>query len=214
MGLNKKIRRQIEQMPKYKIHPEAFETQNILRARAFGRDRDIEMAQEDIDQGVAGATQEAKDITSSTSALLDFMTGIDTRGFFAKRDLAKEEANLRRGKFSEFYQGQQMMIDEKDKAWRQNVHAPWDAKYRDLQRRQANRRAFWNNLIGGLLTAAGTVAGAAAGGPAGAAVGAKIGSSFKTKKSTSSNEGYDDYQYDDEMYQRNPLPYYGGFSGG
>lgn len=165
MGLNRDIRNQIKKMPKYKINDEAFQTQNIARAEAFGKDRDIQLAQEDIDADVAAATGDAKDITNSTSALLAALTDINQGGFNAKRDLAKfESGDLRRQKIGNLYQANDMMIDEKDKAWNQNVMAPWDAKLRALNQKKANRSAFWNNVVGGLLSAGGSFLGGGGGG--------------------------------------------------
>ena len=69
-SLKKRLRRQAARLPKYTINPEAFQNQNIAKAEAFGADRDIQMAQADIDAGVSSSAQEAKDITSSSSALL------------------------------------------------------------------------------------------------------------------------------------------------
>lgn len=170
-SLNKKIRRQIENMPKYSINDEAFQNQSLARTRAFGKDRDVQMAQEEIDQSAADAVSSAMDVTSSTTDLLGTIAAIQSNTTGATRDLAREEASMRTQRMAELFAANQAMIDEKDKAWYQNVYAPWDAKLRNLQTRKARRSAFWTSVAGGLMTAAG----AAIGGPVGGAIGAKIG---------------------------------------
>lgn len=171
MGLNKKIRRQIKKMPKYKINQEAYDIQNLAKAEAFGKDRDVQMAQENIDQDVVSSIGQAKDITSSSSALLSALTNIQSGGMTAKRGLAEYEAGtLRRQKIQNLNAANQFMIDEKDKAFYQNEYAPWEAELRNLQEKKANRRALLNSVVGGVLTAGGAILG----GPLGAAAGAKI----------------------------------------
>jgi len=170
-SLNKKIRRQIANMPKYQIQDEAFENQALARVGAFGRDRDMQMASEEIDQSAADAASDAMDVTSSTTDLLGTIAAIQANTTGAQRGLAQNEATLRSQRRAELFAANDAMIDEKDKAWYQNVYAPWDAKLRNLQTRKARRSAFWTSVAGGLMTAAG----AAIGGPVGGAIGAKIG---------------------------------------
>ena len=170
-SLNKKIRRQIANMPKYTIQDEAFQNQAIARTRAYGRDRDVQMAQEEIEQSAADATSDAMEVTPSTTDLLGTIAAIQSNTAGNTRGLAREEATIRGQRVNELYGANQALIDEKDKAWMQNVYAPWDAKLRNLQQRKARRSAFWSNVAGGLLTAAG----AAIRGTVGGAIGVKVG---------------------------------------
>src|SRR5690606_39804231 len=94
-SLNKKIRRQIANMPKYQIHDEAFENQALARVGAFGRDRDVQMASEEIDQSAADAASDAMDVTSSTTDLLGTIAAIQANTTGAQRGLAQNEATLR-----------------------------------------------------------------------------------------------------------------------
>lgn len=151
-------------MPKYSIQDEAFENQSVARIRAFGKDRDVAMQQENIDQSSADAVRTAQDVSSSTSDLLGTVAAIESSNTAAKRGLTQDEAGIRRQNIGDLYAVNTAMIDEKDKAWRQNVHAPWDAKLRNLQQRKANRSAFWSSLAGGVLGAAGMVLGGPLGG--------------------------------------------------
>jgi hypothetical protein len=163
MGLNKKIRRQMKKMPKYKIQDEAYQIQNLAKAEAFGKDRDIQMAQDDIDQDVVDSIGQAKDITSSSSALLSALTNIQAGGMSAKRGLAEYEAgDLRRMKIQNLNAANQFMIDEKDKEFYQNEYAPWETELRRLQEQKANRRSTLNAVIGGVLSAGGSLLGAGA----------------------------------------------------
>lgn len=171
MGLNKKIKQTIKNMPKYTINPEVFESQNIARSQAFGRDRDVQMAQEDINQGVAAGIGQAKDVTSSTSALLSAITDLNLGAFDAKRSLAGTEAGLRRDKIRDLYGVNEMVGEEKDKAFMQNKIQPWEAKLRMLTQKKQNRAAIAGTITQGLLTAAGAIVG----GPIGAGIGSKIG---------------------------------------
>lgn len=184
----KRIRQQGSKLPKYKVRDEVYQNQNIAKAEAFGADRDVQMAQQDIDSGVAAGAQQAKDITTSSSALLQALTNIQTGGFSAKRALAEyESGTLRRQKLNTLYGINKDVVGEEDKAFQQNEYAPWELEYRRLQGEQANRRQLFGSIAGGVLTAAGTIGGALVGGPAGAAFGAKIGQAFMPNKGGNNN---------------------------
>jgi hypothetical protein len=155
MSLNKKIRRQIKKMPKYKINQEVFDTQNLARSRAFGRDRSIQMADEALDEQAAGDLTTASELSSSTSSLLATIAAINANKTGGKRALAQDEATIQANNVKDLYGANAMVGEEKDKAWRQNVFAPWEAKLGALQQQKANRNQFWSSVTGGLLTAIG-----------------------------------------------------------
>lgn len=159
MSLNKKIRSQIKKMPKYKINDEAFENQAIARSRAFGRNAAVQAQEENIDQGAANAAFSTSSVADNTSSLLSTIAAINANRNNALRGLAADEAAIQSANTGELYAANQAMIDEKDKAWNQNVMAPWQAKLGDLQRRKANRTGFWNNVAGGLMSTAGSLIG-------------------------------------------------------
>src|SRR6478672_11184482 len=92
MGMNKKIARQIENMPKYQITDEAFENQNIARSQAFGRNRAFQMQEQNIDQQAANAGSQARAVTGSTSGLLSTIAAINANSNSARRGLAQDEA--------------------------------------------------------------------------------------------------------------------------
>ena len=155
MGLNKKIRGQIKKMPKYKIQPEVYENLALATSRAFGRPQEIEIAEENLEESQAAALGQAKDVTSSTSALLSTLAAIEGGKQKSVRGLAQDEASIRSANVKDLYGAKSALAEEKDKAWYQNVYAPWEAKLRSLQQQKANRNAFWSNLAGGLLGGAG-----------------------------------------------------------
>lgn len=168
MGLNKKISRQIKKMPKYAIQPEAYENVALATARAFGRPQEIAIAEESLDQSAADAVGQAQDISSSTSGLLSTLSAIEGNKQGALRDLAQDESTIRARNTQDLYGAKTALAEEKDKAWFQNVYAPWEAKLRSLQEKKANRSAFWSNLAGGLLSGAGALATGGAFGAGGA----------------------------------------------
>lgn len=137
----KELKNLLANAPKYKIAEEAFQNQDIAKAEAFGKDRDVQMAKEDIDADVAKATGEAKDITTSTSALLSALTDIESSAFGAKRDLGQYEAGtLRRQKIGALYGANQAMIDEKDKEWNYNENMPYQMKVASARDREKFNR--------------------------------------------------------------------------
>lgn len=164
--LKTRISRAIKGMPKYTINDEAFENQALARSRAFGRDRGIQMQETNLDQSAADATNEARNITGNTSSLLSTIAAINANKTAGYRDLAQAEAGIKRQNMSELYGANQAMIDEKDKAWNQNVYAPWAAHLQNLKEKKANRDAKWGSIAGGLLSAGATILG----GPIGGAV--------------------------------------------
>lgn len=197
MSLRKKIDKQIKNMPKYSIAPEVFDTQALAKVRAFGQDRDVQMAQEDIETGSAQATSQAKDVSTSTADLLSTISAIETSNNASRRGLLQDQATIRRQNVGDLYQANQVVAEEKDKAWYQNVYAPWDAKLRNLQQRKQNRAAFWGNITGGLLSASGF----ALGGPVGGAIAGRTAS-------TGASTGQQVAQTDASLYGYNPLmPY-------
>lgn len=159
MALNKKINKQIAKMPKYEVQEEAFQNQALARARAFGRDRSVQMQEENIEQEAAGAIGEAKDVTSSTSGLLSTIAAINANQTNALRGLAQDEAQIQAGNVSQLYDVNQQMIDEQDKAFYQNKQAPWDARLRALQQKKQNRANLTNTIVGSVIGAAGSLFG-------------------------------------------------------
>ncbi len=157
MGLKKKINKHLKNMPKYQIQQEAFENVGLATARAFGRPGEVLAAEENIEESGAQALGQAKDITSSTSALLSTLAAIEGGKQSATRQLVGDEASIKSQNVRDLYATKTALAEEKDKAWRQNVYAPWEAKLRSMQQQKANRAAFWTNLAGGLVSGAGSL---------------------------------------------------------
>jgi hypothetical protein len=131
----KALDKTIRNRPKYEIADEAYENQNLARSEAFGRDRAIQTQQENLDLGAENAVSQAKDVTSSTSGLLSTIASIQANKDAAGRQLAIDEASL--DKTKQLIMANNMMIDEKDKAWNFNKNMPYQNKlamYRMKQR--------------------------------------------------------------------------------
>ena len=146
-------------MPKYKIQEEAFQNQSMARSRAFGRDRSIQMQEENIEQEAANAAGEAKDITGSTSSLLSTIAAINANKGEQLRGLAQDESQVQAANMNQLYAANENMIDEQDKAFNQNEMAPWDAKLRGLQQKKQNRANLTNTIVGSVIGAAGSIFG-------------------------------------------------------
>lgn len=131
---NRNLDRELANAPKYKITEEAFENQALAQGQAFGQDRAIQMAREDASQTAANTAVEARNITNSTSALLQTLATINQSRNQQLRGLAQDDAVLRNQKMQQLYGANAAMTDERDKAWNYNVNMPFQmrvAKYRD-----------------------------------------------------------------------------------
>jgi hypothetical protein len=154
--LKKRIEKQIKNMPKYQTQQEYDDNVALAASRAFGRPQEIAIAEENLDQSQSDALGNAKDITSSTSSLLSTLAAIEGGKQTAVRNLAQDEASIKSQNVRDLYGAKTALAEEKDKAWYQNVYAPWEAKLRNMQQQKANRAAFWSNLAGGLVSGAGS----------------------------------------------------------
>jgi hypothetical protein len=164
MSLKKKIQRQIKKMPKYQINEEAFQNQGLARSQAFGRNRALQMQEGNIEQDAANAGNEARNVSGNTTSLLSTIAAINANKNTNLRGLAQDEAAVQQQNVGQLYNANQAMIDEKDKAWNQNVYAPWAAQLQYLKEKKANRDAKWGSIAGGLLTAGASVLGGPIGG--------------------------------------------------
>lgn len=133
----KGLERELRNAPKYQINEEAFENQAMAKADAFGRDRSIQMQEENIAQGTADAAAEARDITSSSSGLLNTIAKLQAAKNSALRGLSQDEAGFQNQKRQQLLNVNNQVIDEKDKAWNFNVNMPFQMRvgmYRDQRK--------------------------------------------------------------------------------
>ncbi len=179
-SLKKQMKQAIKDRPVYGIQDEAYANQSLAKARAFGRDRTTQMAEENVDRDVATNIGQAKNISSNTGAILDTLSSLGTGAQDAKRGLAMNEAQLQGQKVGDLYNANTALVDEKDKAWNYNVNQPYQNKIQMLR----DKRKFRQELLMKGIDLAGTVAGAAVGGPAGAAAGSKLGSAVVPQTSS------------------------------
>lgn len=124
----KALNRELANAPKYKITDEAFENQAIARNQAYGRDRGIQMGQENINLGAQESAAQARDISSSTSALLSTIAQIDRNRSEQLRGLSQDDAVLRQQKLQNLQNVNSQMIDERDKAWNYNQNMPFQMR--------------------------------------------------------------------------------------
>lgn len=143
----KRRNRLIRNMPKYKIAKEAEENVSIAKARAFGRDRAVQNAEENISKDSATAVSEAKNISSNTSDLLSTISAINANSGNARRQLAQDASTIQQQNVGALMAANQGMIDERDKEFMQNKQAKWDAKMRALEAQRASQQNLFGNLF-------------------------------------------------------------------
>lgn len=131
----KKLDKLIENRPEYSISDEAQQNQAMARSEAYGRDRAIQGAETELEQGAANAVAQAKDVTSGTSGLLSTIAAIQANQDTTRRGLANDEAAMRSGKINTLMNANSAMIDEKDKAWNYNENMPYQMKVAALRDR-------------------------------------------------------------------------------
>lgn len=158
MSLNKKMDRLLKKRPTYKINNEAFENQNLARSAAFGRDRSIQMQEEQMEQDAANAVSAAKDVTGSTSGLLSTIASIQANQSSAGRQLATTESAIQRDNLGTLMNANQAVIEEKDKEFDFNVNQPYQNKVQSLRDRKKARGELVGSIIGGLTSIAGSAA--------------------------------------------------------
>lgn len=130
----KNLNKTLANAPKYNINKEVGDNQAMAKAQAFGRDRSVAMAGQDISQSAADASLQARDITSNTSSLLSTIAQINAQKNSQLRGLAGDEAAMQNQKLLNLQNVNNQVIDEKDKAWNYNVNMPFQnrvAQYRD-----------------------------------------------------------------------------------
>jgi hypothetical protein len=152
MSLTKKMDRLLKQRPTYTINEEAFENQALAKSAAFGRDRSVQMQEQQLEQDASNAVSQAKDVTSSTSGLLSTIASIQSNMSTAGRDLATTEAQIKREKMQDLYGANEAMINEKDKAFDFNVNQPYQNKIQSLRDRKKARSELAGSIIGGLTS--------------------------------------------------------------
>lgn len=141
----------------YQIQDEVYDNQALAKARAFGRDRTVQMAEENVDQDVASGISQAKNISGNTGAVLDTLRAIATGGIDTKRNLAMEEVSTRDQRMGELYDANQQLAEEKDKQWNFNVNEPYQNKIQALRQ----KRRFRQELAMKAVDVAGTIGAAA-----------------------------------------------------
>lgn len=178
----------VNNMPKYMINKEVWDNQALARSQAFGRSRDFQLEQSNIEKSSADAINAAKGVSSGTSGLLSTIAALSANRNNSLREMSIDESRVRAQNMGALYNANQSVIDEKDKAWYQNVYAPWEVKLQALKDRKAKRDARANKIAKGALKIVGSVIGGIYGGPMGAQAGGQAGESIGGMFGTPSNE--------------------------
>lgn len=132
---NRDLSELINNRPDYNIQNEAFQNQDIARSEAYGRDRSIQLREQQAEQQTSDAAATAKDITSSTSSLLSTIAAIKANQDATMRGMAADEAAIKSQKKTQLLNVNNQMIDEKDKAWNYNINMPYQMKVAALRDR-------------------------------------------------------------------------------
>jgi hypothetical protein len=154
----KEIRNTIKNRPKYEIPDEAAQTQSSARSQAYGRDRSIQMQEENINQEAANSAAMAKDISGSTSSLLSTIAAINANKTGQLRGLAQDEASMQQGKLQNLYAANNAMIDEKDKAWNYNVNMPYQQKLQRANEKLRRSQMITDSFTGVAIAVGGSAA--------------------------------------------------------
>jgi hypothetical protein len=130
---NKKLNRLLKNAPKYKIQKEAYENQALAKSQAFGRDRTIQMQQEQVDKDAAAASLDSLGVSNNTSDILQTISAINANKNASKRSLAGDEASIKRQNMQALYDANNTMIDEQDKKWNYNENMPYQMRVAALR---------------------------------------------------------------------------------
>jgi len=158
-NLKKKIDKLIANRPEYQIQDEAFNNQALAQNQAFGRDRGIQQAEDNIQTQAADAVGQAQQVSGSSNAILDTIAGITGNTNNSLRSLGVDEATVQSGRMRDLYGANNAMIDEQDKAWNFNVNEPYQNQIQELRnRRKAKQENLFKILdtVGGLGVSAAT----------------------------------------------------------
>lgn len=144
VGKKGKLQQQIDDLianrPKYEEADEYRQNQAMAYANLMGRDQGIIQQEENLDQSVADAAGNVLNVSNSTGAVLDTLSGIYDNKNKAFRDLAMDEAAINQAKRAELYGANIARAEEKDKAWNYNTNEPYQLKLESLLGKQKNRR--------------------------------------------------------------------------
>jgi len=166
-NLKKQIDTLIANRPEYQIQDEAYQNQALAQNQAFGRDRGIMQAEQNIQTQAADAVGQAQQVSGSSNAILDTISGITGNTNNSLRSLGVDEANIQSGRMRDLYGANNAMIDEQDKAWNFNVNEPYQNQIQELRdRRKAKQENLFKILdtVGGLGISAATSGAFGAGG--------------------------------------------------
>lgn len=139
-SLKNKLDRLIKNRPQYDIKDEVYENQALAKNQAFGRDRSSQIAEQNINTGMADSVGQAQQVSGSSNAILDTIAQINYGANNSLRDLAEQEAQIQSGRMNDLYGANNAVIDEQDKAWNFNVNEPYQNQIQALRDRKKFRQ--------------------------------------------------------------------------
>lgn len=157
-SLNRRINDLIENSPQYQIQDEAYENQALAKNMAFGEDRGLMQAEENIRTQSANAIGNVQQVSNSTQAIIDAMANITGQENQSLADVGVQKANVQSDRMRDLYGANNAMIDEQDKAWNFNVNEPYQNQVQALR----DRKKFRQELLGKAIDTVGGIAGAGA----------------------------------------------------
>lgn len=150
----------INNAPKYQVQDEAYQNKNIAEGQAFGRNRAIQMQQQNISQEAANAGATARDTATGTSDLLSTIAAINSNKNTNLRGLSQDEAQLQQQNVGALYGANNALIDEKDKAWNYNSNMPYQMKIAMLRDKIQFNQQVQQKSTDNAFASAASVAGA------------------------------------------------------
>lgn len=179
--LQRDLEKEIKNRPKY-----GSANRNLAKARAMGRSKEAQIADQQIEQDAENAAFQASNITGSTSSLLSTIAAINAGTQSNRLNLAAQESQMGD-------QRMQAYFDEYDKEFEQDVNMPHQlriARLREQIKHQQNKQ-----LAGASYEAQTTSSflGSMGGGMMGSSGGANGGNTSLGYYSTDKNYNYDPY---------------------
>lgn len=129
--MQRDLENEIKKRPKY-----GSQNRNLAKARAFGRSKEAQIADQQIDQDAENAAFQAANVTGSTSSLLATLAAINAGTQNNRLNLAAQESQMGD-------QRMQAYFDEYDKEFEQDVNMPHQlriARLREQIKHQQNKQ--------------------------------------------------------------------------
>lgn len=161
MSLNRKLKREIANRPKYEVDGTYAENQAITRNQAYGRAPGAVAAERNIGQGLSDTVAAAQSASNDSAAILASIASANQAANQSRVQLSDQEMQARSANAGQMMAANNQMAEEKDKAWNFNVNEPYQNRIQSLRdRKKARQELTMKGIDAGI--AAITMAGDAA----------------------------------------------------